>query len=339
MHISHSVVRTRTRRAVTLVLASVAASIALLVTLLPTAPVTAATTGAGVSGITPYGGYLGNYIAPDGTRVYCIDASLDWPSGPTGPGVRVDTVATSWGDPIEATALRKLNFALLTWGQTADPTLAAAVSAYLYAYTSGYARTHGPGYAAGAHYINGDASVLAVFDSVWTQTETQFAGTQPTATVDVSLDGRTGTVEVAVTPEEASAMLTLTGATVEGSDATSIAVTDGSTVAVRSTAPDGATTITVDATLEVELERGAAPELILYSTPGQQRTVRGGAPSVLATSARDSATTELPLPSAPELARTGTGPALPGPGAAVALVGLGIAVIGVRRSRRLPVRE
>lgn len=331
-------VRTRTSRVVALLLAALAASVTLCAALLP-ASATAATTGAGVSGITPYGGYLGNYIAPDGTRVYCIDASLEWPSGPTGPGVRVDAVSTSWGDPLDATTLRKLNFALLTWGQTADPTLAAAVSAYLYAYTSGYARTHGAGYAAGAHYINGDASVLAVYDSVWTQAETTFAGETPTATVDVSLDGRTGTVDVTVTPDEAEATLTLTGATVDGSDATSLPVTDGSSIPVRSTAPDGATTITVDATLDVALERGAAPELILYATPGQQRTVRGGAPSIVTTSARDSATTEISPQAVPELARTGVGLPRPITGSAVALVGLGVALLGGYRVRQRGLRR
>lgn len=310
MHNRFPPLRTRAGRAVAALLLT-ALTCAVATAILFAGPATAATTGAGVSGITPYGGYLGNYIAPDGTRVYCVDANLDWPSGQTGPGVRVDALTTSWGEPLDATTMRKLNYALLTWGQTADPALAAAVSAYLYAYTSGYARTHGAGYAAGAHYINGDATVLAVYDSVWSAAEAQFAGTLPTATVDVALDGRTGTVDVTVSPEDSHATLSLSGATVEGSDATSVEVSDGSTIAVRSTAPEEATSVTVDATVEVQVARGAAPELILYTTPGQQRTVRAGAPETLTTSARDSATVELRRAPAPELAQTGLGVAAP----------------------------
>ena len=321
MHNRFPLLNTRAgRAAVAILLAAVTSAVAL--PHLFAGPATAATTGAGVPGITPYGGYLGNYIAPDGTRVYCVDANLDWPSGATGPGVRVDALTTSWGQPIDATTMRKLNYALMTWGQTADPTLAAAVSAYLYAYTSGYARTHGAGYAAGAHYINGDAAVLTVYDSVWSGAESQFAGTPPTATVDVALDGRSGTVDVTVSPEDSRATLSLSGATVEGSDATSVEVSDGSTIAVRSTAPKDATSVTVDAILDVEVARGAAPELILYTTPGQQRTVRAGAPETLTASARDSATVELQRTPAPELAQTGLGVA------ATPLVGGGALLVG-----------
>jgi hypothetical protein len=339
--------------------------LALAVVLAPAPdPARAATTGAGYPGITPFGGYLGNYIAPDGTRVYCIDASLDWPSGSTSGGTVVTELTTSWGTPLDETTLRKLNYALLVWGQTADPATAAAVSAYLYAYTSGYARTHGAGYAAGAYYIDGEPAVLAAYDIIWSGAENQYRGPAPAVAVDVELTGREGVVSVSVAPSDVPATLTLTGATITGgttgtgqsidqsrtepsspdlasSDtaapaSTTAEVTDGTTVRVLADATEGEISVTAD--LAVHLEGGAAPSVVLYETRGQQRTVRGSIPDRADARASDSATAVLTAP--PQLAVTGlAGQPEPAIGATAVTVGgvvlaAGTALARARRSRR-----
>ena len=354
------------RRVLALLLGAVVLALALAVALVPLPEAArAAATGAGYPGITPFGGYLGNYIAPDGTRVYCIDASLDWPSGSTSGGTVVAELTTSWGAPLDETTLRKLNYALLTWGQTADPATAAGVSAYLYAYTSGYARTHGAGYAAGAYYINGEPAVLAAYDVIWSQAETQYRGPEPAVSVDVELTGREGVVSVSVSPSDVPATLTLTGATItggspgsgaatsqpssekrssdhssgEGTDpgasSTSTEVTDGATVTVLADAAEGEISVTAD--LAVQVDGGAAPSVVLYETRGQQRTVRGSTPDTAEARAQDTATTVV---AAPRLAETGlAGQPEPALGAAAVTVGgivlsVGTGLARARRARR-----
>lgn len=317
------------------------------------APARAATTGAGYPGITPYGGYLGNYVAPDGTRVYCIDANLDWPSGSTSGGTVVTSLATSWGAPVDDTTLRKLNYALLVWGQTDDRATAAAVSAYLYAYTSGYARTHGAGYDSGAYYINGERAVLAAYDVIWSQSETQYQGPVPVVAVDVQLSGREGIVSVSVDPPDAPATLTITGATitggtttsteraagdstVPGAELTTAQVTDGATVTVLADATEGEISVTAD--LAVNVSGGAAPSVVLYETPGQQRTVRGSTHGSAEGRAHDSASTVIAIPA--QLAETGlTAQPESAVGAAAvtvvgALLAAGTTLARARRSQR-----
>lgn len=330
--------RSAARRRVALTVAggAIILGLALVTAVLPEgAPARAATTGAGYPGITPLGGYLGNYLAPDGTRVYCIDSALDWPSGATGEGSVVTSLSTSWGDPVDEATVRKLNYALLVWGQTDDPTTAAAVSAYLYAYTSGYARVHGAGYDAGAYFIDGDPAVLAMYNAIWSQAETAFAGTQPVVSVDVELTGRDGVVSVSVAPSDAPATLTLTGATVVGTSASQTDVSDGDRIAVTADATEGEASVTAD--IAVRLDGGAAPALVLYSTPGQQRTVRGSTAGVVEARAHDSATALIAQASAaPQLAETGRGtdPVLAIGGGTAALVGLATTVSAAHIRRR-----
>jgi hypothetical protein len=257
-------------------------------------PAAAATTGAGYPGITPYGGYLGNYIAPDGTRVYCIDSGREWPSGTTDAGTIVGSFPTSSGTWLDETTIRKLNYALLTWGQTADPTNAAAVSAYVYAYTSNFAHTHGTGYGAGLHYINGNAAVKAAYDVVWNESETRFAGAgSPSAGVTVELTGRDGLVTVVVSPAQARGTLRLDGAVVAGTSSRQTTVTNGSVVPISAIAADSATTVTVAAEASFSIDLGAGPSVVLYSSGSQQRTIRGAFPARTDVAARDEATATL----------------------------------------------
>ncbi|MGX5680239.1 hypothetical protein [Schumannella luteola] len=268
----------RLRRPFALLLALVLAFAGLLALDRATAPAAgAAVTGAGYQGITPYGGYLGNYIAPDGMRVYCIDSALDWPSGATGPGQVVGSVTTSWGSWLAPDQVQKLNYALLTWGQTGDPTVAAAVSAYVYAYLSNFARMHGPQHAAGAHYINGNIAVLGAYNTIWNRAETEFAGrATPSASVSIDLaNGWDGTVTVGASAGAMNGVLRLEGATVAGSSASQVSVSSGSVVPIRVKPTDDSPRQTVRATVEFLVRDGAQQNLVLYPTGGQQRTIRG----------------------------------------------------------------
>lgn len=258
---------------------------------IPDVPAAAATTGAGYSGITPYGGYLGNYIAPDGTRVYCIDSSREWPSGSTDGGQIVSSI-----DGLSPVTVRKLNYALLKWGQTADPTNAAAVSAYVYAYTSNYAHSNGAGYYAGLHYINGNAAVQAAYNVVWNESEVHYAGPANAGarvTIDMA-NAYDGSVTVTTTPSSATGRLTLSGAVVAGSRATTIDVRHGSVVPIRGVPGAGAESYSVTASAAFTIAAGAQQGLVLYSSGSQQRTIRGAFPASLSFGASD-ATDEIAL--------------------------------------------
>ncbi|MDO7882165.1 hypothetical protein [Antiquaquibacter soli] len=255
----------------------------------------AATTGAGYRGITPYGGYLGNYIAPDGTRVYCIDSGLDWPSGATGGAQAVSGVQASWGGWLSGEQIKKLNFALSTWGQTADPTVAAAVSAFVYAYASNFAGNNGQGYGAGAHYINGNAAVLREYNEIWRRVETEYSrGVQPAASLDLELaNGWDGTVTIGMNTSALSGILSLEGATVAGSARRWVHVANGTVVPIRVDADAAATSQTVRASVEFIVQDRPQQSLTLYSTPGQQRTIRGGSFDRVAVRAADEAVADL----------------------------------------------
>lgn len=264
-------------------------------------PVAAATTGAGISGITPAGGYLGNYLAPDGSRVYCIDSTLPWPSGATSPGTPVADLATQWGDPLPAATLEKIAYVLAKYGQTDQPVQAAAVNAYLYAFTSDYARRHGAGPEAGLHYINGHPVVRGAFAGIWSDVESR-AATAPmveTATAEVLIEmtsWQTGTVTVHTSPADVAGELVLTGATVAETGSTTAAITDGVPVSiVGAPVPSQAHySISAVATLTIP----PAPAIMLYTTGAQQRTVRAVAslPSQLAARAEVG---PIPVPIAP----------------------------------------
>lgn len=299
-------------------------------------PVAAATTGAGFPGITPYGGYLGNYIAPDGTRVYCIDADRDWPSGPTDAGVVTDSLSTGWGDPLAPETLQKFNYVLAVFGQTADPVQAAAVSAYLYAYTSGIARRYGASYEAGLHYIDGNHAVAEAYATIWIDTEARFASAhEPTAevTIDMSEPLR-GEVLVITAPEGAVGTLTLEGAVVADTSASTVPVVGGDRVAITGAPGVDASSYTIAANASFQTMSGYLPRVTLYVTGSQQRTIReaGLAQVDFASSARlDVSLPTPPEPEVPTLAATGS-PVLGMLGGGIALVAVGSLAQLVRRS-------
>ena len=266
--------------------------------LLGAIPANAATKHAGVPGLTPYGGYIGNYLAPDGFRVYCIDSPLPWPSGATSGPSSVDSLVTTWGSTLSATELRKLNYVLLIYGQTDDPVQAAAVAAFVNAYTSGWARDLGAGYAAGAWYLNGNAQVLSVYDVVWADAEAN-ADPRGSATVAVEMtDSTSGTVVVSASRATATGTVSLAGAVHAETGESVVSVTADERIPIRGIPADDARTYVIGAEATFTDSVPAAATLMLYSTPGQQRTIRGAASGEIQFSA-NAATDLLPLDFAP----------------------------------------
>lgn len=246
--------------------------------LLGVLPAEAATKNAGIPDLTPYGGYLGNYLAPDGYRVYCIDSPLPWPSGPTSGPSSVDTLVTTWGSTLGSSEMQKLNYVLLSYGQTDDPVQAAAVAAYVNAYTSGWARDLGAGYDAGAWYLNGNAAVTSAYDTIWADAE---AHALPTGAASVRLqmaDATSGVLEVSASPPDAVGMVTLTGAVRADTGESSFAVSATEQVPIRGVPGDESREYSVTASATYTAATLAGPSLVLYTTDGQQRTVRAGAP-------------------------------------------------------------
>lgn len=244
-------------------------------------PAHAASKNAGIPGLTPDGGYLGNYLAPDGFRVYCIDSPLPWPSGQTSAPVPIDTLTTTWGSTLSSAELRKLNYVLSTYGQTDDPVQAAAVAAYVNAYTSGWARDLGAGYAAGAWYLNGNATVTGVYDTIWSDAE---ANAVPSGSATLQLEMSTatdGSVAVAASPVDATGTLTLTGAVRADTGESSFPVGDGDVVPIRGLPADEVREYAISAEAAFTAATVAGPQLVLYTTADQQRTIRGGGPGSL----------------------------------------------------------
>ena len=241
----------------------------------PAPSANAAAKHAGIPDITPYGAYLGNYLAPDGSRVYCIDSSLEWPSGPTSGPAIVDGIVTTWGAPLPADSAQKLNFVLLKYGQTDDPVQAAVVAAFVNAYTSGWARDLGAGHAAGAWYMNGNAAVMAVYDAIWADAQ---ANAVPVATATATItmtDTRSGTLAVDATLPGATGSVVLHGGVRASDGASEFAVGASERIAVRGVPLDTDSQYSITATISYTSATPAGTGLAVYSTEGQQRTIRG----------------------------------------------------------------
>lgn len=253
------------------------------------APATAATMGAGIRGITPYGGYLGNYIAPDGTRVYCMDSSRAWPSGSTGDGSVTSSLTTTGGSAVDSTDLRRMNWVLSTYGQTDDPIQAAAVAAVVYAYTSTRAQTHGAGHAAGAHYIGANAAVRGAYDDIFSEAQTRSVPlSSGSASLDITMANPwDGYVAISTSSANARGTLTLSGAVDVSTGRSEVQVGNGSVIVIRSTPRDEDTSHVVSARARFTASTGATSTVTMFETGSQQRTVRGGHPSAITFEASD----------------------------------------------------
>jgi len=247
----------------------------------------AATTGPGYSGITPDGGSLVLYGAPDGFQAACMDSTADWPSGATGPANLVGALSMATGEALSGTTLQKLNYALSRWGQTGDRNYAAGLAAYVYAYTSTWAHYNGQGYNTGTHYINGNRAVLGAFDDIWNQAEVSYGVPQnnvaPTGSMSFSVDNNnyTGTLRVVGMQPGSSVNLTLTnGVFTDTGSRTKNGVGNG-TYPVKGTPGDGMTSYKISARGDGALQTGFTYDanVNVYYTGSQQRIIRGGTTS------------------------------------------------------------
>ena len=194
----------------------------------------------------------------------------------------MSSLVTSWGSAVPVAHLQKLNYVLLKHGQTDDPVQAAAVAAFVNAYTSGWARDLGAGYAAGAWYLNGNATVTRAYDAIWRDAE---ANAIPKGTAVLLIDASAATVSVTATPSTATGTITLTGAVHADTGEASFPVTSGQVIPIRGTPADEARDYRISARAAFTAPTTAGPGLLLYTTPGEQRTIRGAEPGSLQFSA------------------------------------------------------
>ncbi|SMQ67018.1 hypothetical protein SAMN06295909_1423 [Plantibacter sp. VKM Ac-1784] len=230
---------------------------------------------------TAYGwGQLVNYVTPDGSLAYCIDVQADWPSGATGGGTLVGGIgATAGTRDVGGTELAMLNAGLSQFGQTTDNDTAAAVAAFVYAFTS---QNH-PGYDGAIHYISQkadghDATVTAAFNSIWAWVGKNWAaaaGSNTATTAITMTDSTTGYIDVTVDPTAATGTLALTGAHETSTGATSVAVGNGSRIDITGDPADGTADYDIRADGSWSTPGGYASEAWMYETPGQQRLARG----------------------------------------------------------------
>lgn len=171
-----SITQTKPRR-IKLWLAAILVSITtVLVGVVSPPPPAQASVGAG-GYWTPYGGWLGNYVASDGTRVYCLDVLVDTVGYDGGAGTLVTSTGTGpQGDSrsVSGNELRRLNYAISVWGQTSDAVTAAAVAAYVYNYTSVNHYGNGIQYAGGAPTATRNA-ITAKYNQIVADTNANYA--------------------------------------------------------------------------------------------------------------------------------------------------------------------
>lgn len=252
---------------------------------MPATSAQAATTGAGYSDGGE--GFLGNYIAPDGSRAYCIDVLADWPSGATGGATLVGVLDAAPGSQgVSGDGIRQLNTGLRQYGETGDPVQAAAMNAIVYAYTS----ANHNGYAGGVHYINTkapgqSAAITAKYAEIWNYIQANWNPTVSPGSGSMTFaisatNNYNGTLTVNLTPSNATGSVTLTNGTFASTGAVSMTgVTNGQVLQVKGNPPDNSGRqyqIKASGSFSASVAAGPAENVRLYETPGQQRIIRGG---------------------------------------------------------------
>jgi hypothetical protein len=265
----------------------------------------AAAYGAGGSwnAFVPGYGWLGNYIADDGKRVYCIDPLVEtMASGHSATSALVTETGTGPGQsshPASGDDLRRMNYAVTVHGQTSNDITAAAVAAYVFNFVSVNNRGRGENFIGGPF----SASVRAEYDRIKADTEANFRRTAGSGSGRLSLttdpeNHYLGTLNVSgMSPEHATGSITLTNAVFADSGlATRDGVTNNSSFPIRAVPPVGTNEYRVSAEGAFHA-RGPMvyqSNVTMYSdNPGQQRSVAGGVRSAstvsFAVSVRDHA--------------------------------------------------
>lgn len=277
------------KRGVRRKLASFVAALAVAITaiggatLAPVEPANAAGAPGAGGYWTPAGGWLGNYIAANGTRVYCIDVLID--SLGSGGDAGSEETAISPVDGTRAVSgaeLQMMNYAISVHGQTADPVTAAAVSAYVYNFTS--QNWHGNG----AHYISGpnSAAITAAYNAIAADTAANYSAGGGTGNADLLFNTDTqnnylGVLNITnVSPANATGSLTLTnGVFTDTGLATRDGVTNNSSFPVTGVPP---TDDTVEYKISVEgafTAAGGYASSVRIHSDAPQRTAGPGAQS------------------------------------------------------------
>lgn len=268
-------------------------------------PAQAAASGPGFSGED---GDLRVYITPNGLPAPCWDVSQDWPSGSTGSGVVVGGLGAVSGT--RAVSGRDLavfsgawnGYYSGVWGSWTDDVNSGAIAAVTYAISS---ENH-PGLS--RHYIDLKTPNQAAADAVWDRAQQMWAYGQqqadasggPTsaqASIVVNAD-YTGTISWNVSPTSATGTMSIEGAAVAGSGASTAPVANGVAVPIVATPTDDENekySVSVPP-VTFTAPGGPAQNITVYETAGQQRIVTAGTTNNI--SFTSSAFVTDPLPTA-----------------------------------------
>lgn len=277
--------RPRWRRKLASAVAALAVAITAIggATLAPAEPASAAGAPGAGGYWTPAGGWLGNYIAANGTRVYCIDVLVDSIGSGADAGSVESSISPVGGTrAVSGAELQMMNYAISVHGQTSDPVTAAAVSAYVYNFTS--QNWHGNG----AHYIDGPnaGAITAAYNAIAADTAANYSAGGGNGSADLwfSVDTQNnylGVLNVTnMSPANAVGSLTLTnGVFTDTGLATRDGVTNNSSFPVVGVPP---TDDTVEYKISVEgaftAAGGYAADVRIHSD-APQRTAGPGSRS------------------------------------------------------------
>lgn len=230
--------------------------------------------------LTAYGrNTLVNYWTPDGDLGYCADVQADWPSGQTGAGYVVSSIGAVAGTrDVSGEALMKLHAGLDYAGWATDHDRAAAMAAFVYAYTS--QNNHGHG--GGLHYINTKAgsyaaAVTVQYNEIWNWVEANWNIGQPgnnTAdTVIEVIDSQNFLFRATASPGNAVGTITVTGAVEASTGSSTFSVSSDAAVSLRGAPGDVEVKYDVAESGVWTAPGGYADQVRQYDTPGQQRLV------------------------------------------------------------------
>lgn len=255
---------------------------------LPAPAHAAATVGAGGAwnAFNPGVGWLGNSVADNGMRVYCIDPLV--PTSASGKASTA-TLVTDTGSgpagnsaPVSGDDLRRMNYAISVHGQTSNDITAAAVSAYVYNFVSVNNRGRGE------RFIGGPvaAAVRAEYERVKADTEANFnrRSSEGVAVLTLSTDPHNhylGELRVEqLVPHEATGSVTLTNAVFADTGlATRDGVSGNAAYPIRAVPPSGVNEyrVSAEAVFHAQGPTVYEPDITIYSDGGgSQRSASNG---------------------------------------------------------------
>ncbi|WIE70247.1 hypothetical protein [Curtobacterium sp. MCLR17_054] len=231
-------------------------------------------------------GELGAFRAEsDGRLVWCIDAGALSPTGGvTGAPKVVPNLSDDHGHTLTADELAKLNAIISRHGPSANNDQAAAIALFVWglADPTDY---NGHGMSGNAWFITrAPASArpairnfLAAYRAEAKTIKAAPAAGKASLSIRMgsSYDGQ---VTVSASPATTKGTLTLSGAHVAGSSATTASVKNGSVVKITGTPTDAQASYRITANAHFTGTGGYAGNVRLYTTPGAQRLISAGTP-------------------------------------------------------------